>query len=74
MEINIKRNKSIELGDVVEHENFLCMVILDEGSEFCYAVVNLDNFEIIDGWRTLRELASKCELIEKNYNLKLEVI
>lgn len=79
MEINIKKNKSIELGDIVEHENierknFLCMVIFDENSEFCYAIVSLDNFKIIDGWRTLGELALECELVEKNNNLKLEVI
>ena len=74
MEINLNRNKAIELGDIVKHENFLCMVIFDENSEFCYAVVNLDTFNIIDGWRTLGDLECECELVEKNSNLKLEVI
>ena len=74
MEININRNKEIQVGDIVEHKSFLCMVIFDESSEFCYAAVNLDTFSVIGGWRSLKELAYECKLVEKNSNLKLEVI
>ena len=50
------------------------MVIFDESSEFCYAVVNLDTFSVIGGWRSLKELAYECKLVEKNSNLKLSTI
>ena len=74
MEIKLNRHKEIQVGDIVEHKSFLCMVIFDESSEFCYAVVNLDTFNIINGWRTLEKLALECKLVEKKHNLKLEVI
>ena len=74
MEININKNKSIELGDIVEIGGFLHIVIYDIHSEFCYAIVNLKDFQIKNGWKTLDELSECCKLVEKNENLKLEVI
>lgn len=74
MKININKDKSIEIGDIVEHKSFLCMVIFDESSDFCYVVVNLDTFNIINEWKTLEKLALECKLVEKKHNLKLEVI
>ena len=74
MKININKDKSIQLGDLVEFEGFLHFVILDKNSEFCYAIVNLKDFEIKVGWKTLNDLSSRCKLVEKSENLKLEVI
>ena len=74
MEININKDKSIEVGDLVEYEGFLHIVIYDVYSEFRYGIVNLKDFKLIEGWKTLDKLSKCCKLVAKNYNLKLEVI
>lgn len=74
MEINIKKNKPIELGDVVEYEGKLHLVVYDENVTFGYRIVSLIDFKIADAWKNLDMLSHSCKLIEKNENLKLEVI
>ena len=74
MEINIKKNKSIELGDVVEYEGKLHLVVYDRNATFCYRIFSLIDFKITDAWKNLDTLSNSCKLVEKNENLKLEVI
>ena len=74
MEINIKKNKEIKLGDIVEYEGELHLVVYDENSNFCYRIVRLIDFKIVNAWRNLDMLSHSCKLVEKSENLKLEVI
>ena len=74
MELNIKKNKQIELGDVVEYEGKLHLVVYQENANFCYRIVSLIDFKITDAWKNLDTLSHSCNLVEKNSNLKLEVI
>jgi hypothetical protein len=74
MEINIKKNKAIQLGDVVEYDGKLHLVVYDENTNFCYRIVSLIDFKITDAWKNLDTLSNSCKLVEKNSNLKLEVI
>ena len=74
MEINIKKNKPIELGDVVEYEGKLHLVVYDGNETFCYRIVSLIDFKIADAWKNLDALSNNCKLVEQNSNLKLEVI
>ena len=74
MEINIKKNKPIELGDVVEYDGKLHLVVYNANANFCYGTVSLIDFKITNAWRNLDTLSSNCKLVEKNKNLKLEVI
>ena len=74
MEINIKKNKSIELGDIVEYEGKLHLVVYDRNATFCYRIVSLIDFKITNAWKNLDTLSHNCKLVGKNSNLKLEVI
>ena len=74
MELNIKKNKPIELGDVVEYEGKLHLVVYDENANFCYRIVSLIDFKITDAWKNLDTLSHSCNLVEKSENLKLEVM
>ena len=74
MEINLKKNEEIELGDVVEREGKLHLVVYDGNATFCYRIVSLIDFKITDAWKNLDALSNNCKLVEKNSNLKLEVI
>ena len=74
MEINLKKNKEIELGDVVEYDGKLHLVVYDVNANFCYRTVSLIDFKITNAWRNLDTLSNSCKLVEKNKNLKLEVI
>ena len=74
MEINIKKNKAIQVGDVVKYKEDLYFVIYDESMDFGYLIVSLKDFKVKECWETLHGLAFECELVEKNENLKLEVI
>ena len=74
MEINLNRNKAIQVGDVVKYKEDLYFVIYDESMEFGYLIVSLKDFKVKECWETLHGLAFECELVEQNNNLKLEVI
>ena len=74
MEINIKKNKAIQVGDVVKYKEDLYFVIYDESMDFGYLIVSLKDFKVKECWETLHGLKFECELVEKNENLKLEVI
>lgn len=74
MEINIKKNKAIQVGDVVKYKEDLYFVIYDESMDFGYLIVSLKDFKVKECWETLHGLAFECELVEQNNNLKLEVI
>ena len=74
MKININKDKSIQLGDLVEFEGFLHFVIYDECFDYGYIVVSLKDFKVKERWETLHELAFECELVEQNNNLKLSTI
>ena len=74
MEINIKENKEIQVGDIVEYKEDLCFVIYDESMDFGYLTVSLKDFKVKEYWETLHDLSLECELIEKNSNLKLSTI
>ena len=73
MEININKNNSIEIGDVVEYDGKLHFVVYDENSNFCYRIVRLIDFKIINEWRKLDTLSCSCRLVKKNNKLKIEV-
>lgn len=74
MEINLNRNKAIQVGDVVKYKEDLYFVIYDESMDFGYLIVSLKDFKVKECWETLHGLAFECELVEQNNNLKLEVI
>ena len=74
MEINLNRNKEIQVGDIVKYKEDLHFVIYEECMEFGYLIVSLKDFEGKQRWETLHDLALECELVEKTKNLKLEVI
>ena len=74
MEINLNRNKEIQVGDIVKYKEDLHFVIYEECMEFGYIIVSLKDFEVKQYFETLHDLALECELVEKNKNLKLEVI
>ena len=73
MEINLNRNKAIQVGDVVKYKEDLYFVIYDESMDFGYLIVSLKDFKVKECWETLHGLAFECELVEKTKNLKLEV-
>lgn len=74
MEINLNRNKTIQVGDIVKYKEDLYFVIYDESMDFGYLIVSLKDFKVKECWETLHGLAFECELVEQNNNLKLEVI
>ena len=74
MEINLNRNKEIQVGDIVKYKEELHFVIYEECMEFGYIIVSLKDFKAKQSWETLHDLALYCELVVKNSNLKLEVI
>ena len=74
MEINIKENKEIQVGDIVEYKEDLSIVIYEESMDFGYLTVSLKDFKVKEYWETLHDLSLECELIEKNSNLKLSTI
>ena len=50
MEINIKENKEIQVGDIVEYKEDLCFVIYDESMDFGYLTVSLKDFKVKEYW------------------------
>ena len=74
MEINLNSNKEIQVGDVVKYEKDLCFVVYDESLNYGYMAVSLKSFKKKYCWESLYDLSLECELVEKNSNLKLEVI
>ena len=45
MEINLKKNEEIELGDVVEYDGKLHLVVYDVNANFCYRTVSLIDYD-----------------------------
>ena len=60
MEINLNRNKAIQVGDVVKYKEDLYFVIYDESMDFGYLIVSLKDFKVKECWETLHGLAFEC--------------
>lgn len=74
MEINLNRNKAIQVGDIVKYKEDLHFVMYDESLNYGYIAVSLKSFKTKECWESLHDLSLECELVEKNSNLKLSTI
>ena len=74
MEINLNRNKTIQVGDIVKYKEDLHFVVHEENMEFGHLIVSLKDFKVKECFPTLDDLSLECELVVKNNNLKLEVM
>lgn len=76
MKIDLSLNDKIEVGDLIEFDGKLCLIITDHYNEF-YNLLNLDNMTTLElASDSIEDLLNQCshKLIAKSYELKLSKI
>ena len=74
MQIKLDKVNCIEVGDIVERQGDLCLVVVDTFRDFPYRLVNLTTNRVVNGYCNLGALEEDCLLHTKGKDLYLGVI
>ena len=71
MIVNIKGDKNIQVGDIVEFQGRKCILTYYARLEYPWLLINLDDFIVVNGFSNFEALKGLCSLICKNKDLVL---
>lgn len=75
MEI-VRKNRELEQGDLVYKkgdDTRIYMIIYEDNTDYCWCLLNLENAEIKDIYKSLEDMLTDYKLYAKSNKLKLIV-